>query len=193
MSQCILFCFFKDFLMETDQPSQYKWEGVTSPGVFGHKMIQNHWDLGSLLLLSSHVYWVAEIPWQGLECLWGLPWFSMGFPGSPDGKVTAYNAGNPGLIPGSGISSEEGNGNPLQCSCLENSRDTRAWWASVHGLANRRTWLSDFPFFSLIQHGWMELRCRGWLLVFLNFCPVFSTQLWASTDQGQDLLCFMST
>ena len=83
----------------------------------GTKMIQNHWDLGSLLLLSSHVYWVAEIQWQGLECLWGLPWFSTGFPGSPDGKVTAYNAGNPDLIPGSGRFPEEGNGNPLQCSC----------------------------------------------------------------------------
>ena len=141
----------------------------------GTKMIQNHWDLRSLLLLSSHVYWVAEIQWQGLECLWGLPWFSMGLPSSPDGKVTACNAGNPGLIPGSGRSSEEGNGNPLQCSCLENSRDRGAWWAVVHGLSKSRTWLNDFPFFSLIQHGWMELGCRSWLLVFLNFCPVFST------------------
>ena len=59
----------------------------------------------------------------------------MGFPGSPDGKVTAYNAGNPGLIPGSGISSEEGNGNPLQYSCLENPMDREAWQATVHGIA----------------------------------------------------------
>ena len=40
----------------------------------------------------------------------------------------------------------EGNGNPLQCSCLENPRDRRAWWAAVHGVAKSRTQLSDFPF-----------------------------------------------
>ena len=38
----------------------------------------------------------------------------------------------------------EGNGNPLQCSCLENSRDGGAWWATVHGVAKSWTWLSDF-------------------------------------------------
>ena len=40
----------------------------------------------------------------------------------------------------------EGNGTPLQCSCLENPRDREAWWASVHGVAKRRTRLSDFTF-----------------------------------------------
>ena len=40
----------------------------------------------------------------------------------------------------------EGNGNPLQCSCLENPRDRGAWWAAVHGVAKRQTWLSDFTF-----------------------------------------------
>ena len=39
----------------------------------------------------------------------------------------------------------EGNGNPLQCSCLENPRDGRAWWAAVHGVTSQ-TWLSDFTF-----------------------------------------------
>ena len=177
MSQCILFCFFKDFLMETDQPSQYKWEGVISPGVFGHKMIQNHWDLGSLLLLSSHVYWVAEIPWQGLECLWGLPWFSMGFPGSPDGKVTAYNAGNPGLIPGSGISSEEGNGNPLQYSCLENPMDREAWQATVHGIAesDMTEWLSLFFTDSAWVNGTEMQRLTACLFKFLP-CLLYSTE-----------------
>ena len=38
----------------------------------------------------------------------------------------------------------EGNGNPLQYSCLENPKDGRAWWAAVHGVAKSRTWLSDF-------------------------------------------------
>ena len=46
---------------------------------------------------------------------------SVGFPGSSDGKESAYNAGDPGLIPGWGRSPGEGNGYPLHYSCLENS------------------------------------------------------------------------
>ena len=49
--------------------------------------------------------------------------FDWGFPGSSDGKVSAYNAGDPGLIPGSGRSHGEGNGNLLQYSWLENAMD----------------------------------------------------------------------
>ena len=41
---------------------------------------------------------------------------------------------------------EEGNGNPLQYSCLENPMDRGAWWAAVHGVAKSRTWLSSFTF-----------------------------------------------
>ena len=48
-----------------------------------------------------------------------------------------------GLIPGSGRSSGEGNGNPLQYSCLENSRDRGVWWATVHGVSQSWTRLSD--------------------------------------------------
>ena len=57
------------------------------------------------------------------------------FPGGSDGKASAYNAGDPGSIPGLGGSSGEGNGNPLQYSCLENPMDRGAWWATVHGVA----------------------------------------------------------
>ena len=53
-------------------------------------------------------------------------WF-IDFPGGSDGKVSAYNAGNLGSIPGSGRSPGEGNGNPLQYSCLENPMDGGAW------------------------------------------------------------------
>ena len=48
-------------------------------------------------------------------------------PCGSDGKASAYNAEDPGLIPGSGRSSGEGNGNPLQYSCLENPMDGEAW------------------------------------------------------------------
>ena len=49
-----------------------------------------------------------------------------GFPGGSDGKASAWNAGDPGLIPGLGSSPGEGNGNPLQYSCLENPTDRGA-------------------------------------------------------------------
>ena len=54
------------------------------------------------------------------------------FPGASDGKVSACNAAYPGFIPGSGASSGEGDGYPLQYSCLENSMDRGAWQATVH-------------------------------------------------------------
>jgi len=68
----------------------------------------------------------------------------LGCPGSLDGKTSAYNAGDPGSIPGSGRSPGEGNGNPLQYSCLENPMDRGAWWATVHGVTKSRTRLSNF-------------------------------------------------
>ena len=49
------------------------------------------------------------------------------FPGGSDCKASAYNAGDPGSIPGLGGSPGEGNGNPLQYSCLENPMDGGAW------------------------------------------------------------------
>ena len=53
----------------------------------------------------------------------------MGFPGGSEVKVSACNAGDLGSIPRSGRSPGEGNGNPLQYSCLENPMDVGAWWA----------------------------------------------------------------
>ena len=55
-----------------------------------------------------------------------------GFPGSSDGKVSACNAGNLGLIPGLGRSLGAGNGNPLQYSCFGNPMDKGAWQAAVY-------------------------------------------------------------
>ena len=62
----------------------------------------------------------------------------MSFPGSSDGKESACNAEDPGLIPGSGRSPGERNGNPLQYSCLENPMNRGAWQAKVHGVAESR-------------------------------------------------------
>ena len=76
-----------------------------------------------------------------------------GFSGGSDGKGSAYNAGDLALIPGSGRSPGEGNGNPLQYSCLENSMDRGAWQTTVLGVAKSWTWLSNshFHFYHPIQ------------------------------------------
>ena len=58
--------------------------------------------------------------------------FIGGFPDGAEVKASACNVGDLGSIPGSGRSPGEGNGNPLQCSCLENPMDGGAWWATVH-------------------------------------------------------------
>ena len=70
----------------------------------------------------------------------------MGFPSGSDGKESAWNAENPGLILELGRSPGEGNGYPLQYSCLENPMDRGAWWAAVHGVAKSWTQLSDWHF-----------------------------------------------
>ena len=65
----------------------------------------------------------------------------MGFPGGSGGKESNLPVmeGGPGSIAGSGRCPGEGNGNPLQYSCLENSMDRGAWWAAIHGVAKSQT------------------------------------------------------
>ena len=58
-----------------------------------------------------------------------------GFPGDSDGKESASDVRDSGLIPGLGRSPGEGNDNPLQYSCLENSMDRRTWQTTVHGVS----------------------------------------------------------
>ena len=61
------------------------------------------------------------------------------FPGGSVVKNLPANARDTGSIPGLGRSLGEGNGNPLQCSCLENPRDGGAWWAAIYGVARSQT------------------------------------------------------
>ena len=63
----------------------------------------------------------------------------MGFHGGSDSKESACNAGGPSSVPGLERSPGEGNGNPLQYSCLENPKDGGAWQATVHGVAKSQT------------------------------------------------------
>ena len=72
--------------------------------------------------------------------------FIRNFPGGSDGKVSVYNVGHPGSIPGLGRYPGKGNGNPLQYYCLENPMDRGAWKATVHGVAKSQIRLSNFTF-----------------------------------------------
>ena len=66
----------------------------------------------------------------------------LGFPGGSDGKESACNARDLGSIPGSGRSPGEGNGYPLQYSCLKNYMDRGAWQATAHGVTVRHDWVN---------------------------------------------------
>ena len=72
----------------------------------------------------------------------------MDFPGDLGCKESACNAGDPGSIPWLGRSPGEGDGYPLQYSCLENSMDRESWWAIVHGVTEVG---HDFYFFHWIE------------------------------------------
>ena len=65
--------------------------------------------------------------------------FSMGFSDGSVGKESPCNAGDLDSVPGTGRPPEEGNGNPLQYSYLENSMDREAWWATVHKVTKSQT------------------------------------------------------
>ena len=97
--------------------------------------------------------------WANLDCKLLEKWiyisiifvFPMTFPGSSDGKTSAYNAGGPGLIPGSGRSPGDGNGSPLQYSCLENPMDGGSWGLQSKGLQR-------------VGHDWATLHSLSWYL-----------------------------
>ena len=79
------------------------------------------------------------------------------FPGGAEVKASACNVGDLGLTPGSGRSPGEGDGNPLQYSCLENPMDRGAWWATVHG--SQRVgcdWATSFS----LSLSWYARICR---------------------------------
>ena len=69
--------------------------------------------------------------------------YNWGLPGGSDSRESAYNAEDLGSIPGLGRSPGEGTGSPLQHSCLKNPMDRGAWWATVRGVANSLTRLSN--------------------------------------------------
>ena len=108
-----------------------------------------HWKLPD----THRQVWLSLL-WCHFSCLLGpgvhkllfVASVNYGFPGGSDSKASICNAGDMGSIPGLGKSPGEGNGNPLQHSCLESPVDRRTWWATVHGMAKSQTRLSDFTF-----------------------------------------------
>ena len=87
--------------------------------------------------------------------------------------VSAGDLRDAGSIPGSGRSPGGGNGNPLQCSCLENPMDRGAWWATVHGATKSQTRLQRLRMYAQL-HG-----CHSSLRSFL-LCWSWSLGLWVS-------------
>ena len=123
----------------------------------GTPFSSNHGDL-SLSTWFSHLgiipyVWSYQVCWLDLPkvCTGGgcfnLKFFNFYFLleySVSDSKESACNAGDLGLIPGWKRSPGEGNGYPLQSSCLENSLNRVVWWAAVHGVTNSQTCLGDW-------------------------------------------------
>ena len=88
-------------------------------------------------------------------------------------KETACNAGDPVSIPGLGRSPGEGNGNPLQYSCLGNPMNRGAQWVTVHGVAKSQTRLSNWGAFYPAPSDWSETTLWVLGLMFLSFVFFF--------------------
>ena len=125
----------------------------------------------SLSGLRSLCYSTQSLTWPGQKWVWFVwcvlawlhftyQWWDVwGFLGGASGREPACNAGNTedmSSIPGSGRSPGGGHGSPLQYSCLEDSMDRGAWWATVHGVTNSRTWLSN----SHTHAEWSDIYCQ---------------------------------
>ena len=108
------------------------------------------------------------------------------FTDTADGKESACNAGDLGSIPGLGRSFGEGNGNPLQYSCLENSMDRGAWRATIHGVTKSWMQLSNyiFTFHFISQFLFISLPSRTIFVVqSLSRVRLFATP-WTSAHQA---------
>ena len=124
------------------------------------------------------VVWGRGTDYKALVGMWpacaALPGFYLrllpryGFPGGSVGEESACNAGHLGSIPGSGRSPGEGNGYPVQYSCLENSTDRGTWWTTAHGVARIWTGLSN-PHFHFLTSMTVYKNFQSIALTFKNF------------------------
>ena len=121
-------------------------------------------------LLTS--YFCTAVPYDEKDiCFWCYFCRSQGFPGGSEVKASACNVGDLGSIPGLRRSPGEGNGNPLQYSCLANPMDRGAWWATLHRVAKSWTRLSDFTF-------WRSCRSSQTHSTLTSSAIVVGAQIW---------------
>ena len=95
-------------------------------------------------------------------------------------KNSPANAGVLSLIPGLGRSPGEGNGNPLQCSCLENFMDRGAWRATVHGITKSQKRLSDL----------LSLLTAIYVFVYYKAIKRYLCNICVDNDGGVDTIIF---
>ena len=117
-----------------------------------------------------------------------------GFPGGSDSKEYFCNAGDPGWFPPLGRSPGEGNGYPLQYSCLENTMIRGARWSMVHGIAKGQTWLSDqhfqlfyFYVFLMPQSYSESMRKKQYPITLLAF--ILSSKGFPHSSVGKESAC----
>ena len=136
--------------------------------------IQGWFPLGLTGLISLQSEELSRVFYN--TTVWKHQFLGAQLPGGSDGKASAYNVGDPGSIPRLGRSPGEGNGNPLQYSCLENPMDGGAWCTTVHGVTKSRTWLSDFTFKDMEKpYLWLYRPLLAkWCLCFLIHCLILS-------------------
>ena len=136
--------------MSPDKIIDYKGKDFSSIHMpieaLSHLRLPDHTCSRFHLSLGTHAMSLSQLlPLSLPRSRWNIKVIMpLGFCGGSDGKASARNVRDPGSIPVSGRSPGEGNGNPLQYSCLENSMVGGAWWATVHGVTKSQTWLSDF-------------------------------------------------
>ena len=109
-------------------------------------------ELGPVLSFFFFLTFYVYTIFKGYFPFTGLPWCSIC-------KESACNARDPGSIPGSGRAPGEGNGYPLQCSCLENSMGRGAWCVTVHG-TEWHDWVTD-SFTSIYSYYIGCIPCAG--------------------------------
>ena len=102
-----------------------------------------------------------------------------GFPGGSDGKESACHVEGPGSVCGLGRSLGEGNGYPLQCSCLENPMDRGAWRNSVHGVAKSQMRLT------------LTLSTKVIAIFFRNVCPILKWNIEIRGLKGSEWYLFV--
>ena len=133
------------------------------------------WTISTTVTIKTQLISVKEVLayWLNYE----------GFPGGSVVKNPPANAGDMGLIPGPGRSPTEENGNPLQYSCLENSMDSGAWWATAHGVIESWTWMSN----------WACMHEESWRNNGMWFCRRLCADLWSMWGAGAGWSCVVVT